>query len=104
LRRLAAEFDWHPAHGFSATAYTHGQSDPRRQSGAGPLSFYDNDAPNLALPNAMEIFPIYAIFSVIGWIFVGVPQLSLHCRSGCFHGCLGWAARSSVQLWDRSHC
>jgi hypothetical protein len=30
-------------------------------------------APNLALPNAMEIFPIYAIFSVIGWIFVGVP-------------------------------
>lgn len=28
---------------------------------------------NLALPNSKGIFLIYAIFSVIGWIFVGVP-------------------------------
>lgn len=57
---------------------------------------------NLALPNSKGIFLIYAIFSVIGWI-LSAFQLSLHCRSACFHECLGWVARSSVQLWDRSH-
>ena len=58
---------------------------------------------NLALPNSMEIFLIYAIFSVIGWIFVGVPiVIALPERLLSRVPWLGCTLISATL--DRSHC